>query len=78
MEGNEIKLPYKLTQKQVDKLLKLADHYELKMRWRSGQSFFNALYELHPDIANAVRATVYDTYHVSNKIEKCLDFISED
>jgi hypothetical protein len=31
--------------------------------WRVGQTFFNVLYDLRPDCANAIRGTALDPFH---------------
>lgn len=37
----------------------LVDHPE----WRRGQTYFNVLYDLDPDLANEVRGTEFDPFY---------------
>lgn len=68
----------KLTNKELDEVLNLAAKMIVKYpQFRIGQSFFNSLYELHPQIADEVRATEYDPFYNDDKIHKCIAFISE-
>lgn len=39
-----------------------AEHPE----WRNGQTLFNVLYDLEPDLANEVRATELDPFYNDN------------
>lgn len=39
------------------------DYYRTYASWRFGQSAFNALYDLHPEIANEVRGTENDPFY---------------
>lgn len=43
---------------------------------RKGQSFFNALYEMYPDIADEVRGTPVDPFHKDGRIKICLELIT--
>lgn len=36
--------------------------------WRMGQTFFNVLYNLHPDAANALRARRFDPFYDDTRI----------
>lgn len=44
--------------------------------YRMGEALFNALYELHPGHANAIRGTVMDPYYNCVKCTAVLDWIS--
>jgi hypothetical protein len=35
--------------------------------WRLGQCFFNSLYEIKPELANILRGTSYDPFHMDYK-----------
>jgi hypothetical protein len=36
--------------------------------WRWGQTLFNVLYRHYPGIANEIRATEYDCFHVDERV----------
>ena len=44
--------------------------------YRWGQAFFNALYILHPDVADKIRATDKDPFYNDKKLTECIEFIS--
>jgi hypothetical protein len=46
-----------------------AEHSE----WRYGQTLFNTLYQLHPDVANSVRATDADPFHAQDSSDPRID-----
>mgnify|MGYP000932282889 FL=1 len=37
--------------------------------WRQGQLYFNALYDVDPELANEVRGTTIDPFYRDDKIE---------
>jgi hypothetical protein len=39
--------------------------------WRRGQSFFNALFIMFPEVAESIRATEYDPFYNDDIIDKC-------
>lgn len=68
----------KLTKEQVEEVKKEAE--ELKEdypEWRTGQSFFNALYMMYPKVADDVRGTKYDPFYITELIDQCIEFITE-
>lgn len=48
---------------------------EHSLHWRKGQALFNTLYELYPDIADDIRGTEIDPFHVDTRIVKCYNYI---
>ena len=51
-------------------------NYSKFQKWRLGQSYFNTLYTMHPEIANEVRGTEYSPYYDDKIIDKFLDYIT--
>lgn len=43
--------------------------------WRLGQSFFNVLREVRPDLAERVRGTKVDPFYVDDKVTDFLNFV---
>lgn len=37
--------------------------------WRQGQLYFNALYDVDPELANEVRGTTIDPFYLDDRIE---------
>lgn len=37
-------------------------------QWRSGQTYFNVLYDIRPDLADLIRATELDPFHDDSRI----------
>ncbi|HOY30259.1 MAG TPA: hypothetical protein PKW80_00120 [Bacteroidales bacterium] len=67
----------KLTQKQLKTVYPLAENiWVLYPSQRKGQAFFNALYFLHPVIADNIRATQIDPFHDDEKLDECINQIS--
>ncbi|MCK5788963.1 MAG: hypothetical protein KAH32_08185, partial [Chlamydiia bacterium] len=59
----------KLTQMQVDEILSEADAQRVTQPYlRRGQAFFNIMYERYPELADSIRATEYDPFHVDDKL----------
>ena len=68
----------KLTKEQVKEVVNLALEYnETIHQWRWGQSIFNALAALHPEVAETVRDTKVDPFHIDKNVDVCLKFITE-
>lgn len=66
----------KLTEEQLKGVITLQEEFmKIHSNWRKGQSFFNALYILYPDVGDAVRGTSVDPYHRDEKIEDCINFL---
>ena len=66
----------KLSQEEINDVIELANEMRLKdIEMRSGQSFFNALHTLYPDVANEIRTTDNDPFYINERIGKCIDFI---
>jgi len=42
---------------------------------RKGQAFFNALHNTYPWVADEIRATKYDPFHIDSKLELCKQYI---
>lgn len=63
-----MKLP-KLTQEQIDAIFELQYSMQKDNRHlRAGQAFFNAIYQLHPNLADTIRGTELDPFHQDKKI----------
>lgn len=54
---------------QVSKTLNEETH------WRLGQTYFNVLYEMRPDIADKVRTTALDPYYSDSNIDDFLEWV---
>lgn len=60
-----------MTEEQIKEVEKRAAFYMATYDvWREGQAFFNALYDLYPEIANEIRATKYDMFCVDANIKR--------
>lgn len=46
-------------------------------RWRKGQTMFNVLLDLRPDIAERIRDTELDPFHRDEVVPKLLDWLKE-
>lgn len=46
-------------------------------RWRKGQTMFNVLLDLRPDIAERIRSTELDPFHRDEVVPKLLDWLKE-
>jgi len=67
----------KLTESELKRVVELQINLQEKYpEWREGQSFFNALNLLVPEVANEIRGTEYDPYHVNNRLVKCMEYIA--
>lgn len=68
----------KLTKEQAEEVLEKSKEINKKYpEWRIGQSFFNTLYMMYPDVADDIRGTKYDTFHRTELINQCIEFITE-
>lgn len=45
--------------------------------WRYGQTLYNELYKIKPDLANKIRCTDYDPFYKDSDIPVFLTFIEE-
>ena len=60
----------KLTKSQLDEVRNRASMYsEAYSTWRGGQSFFNALDDLYPEMANEIRASENDMFYNEKNID---------
>lgn len=50
------------------------DHPE----YRKGQAFFNALYIMHPEVAENVRGQNYDPFYKDENLDLCIKIITSD
>lgn len=67
----------KLTKDEINDVVEFANTMRLKHEdYRWGQAFFNALYMLHPDVADKIRATDKDPFYNDKKVDECIEFIS--
>ena len=46
-------------------------------RWRKGQTVFNVLLDLRPDMAERIRGTELDPFHRDEVVPKLLDWLKE-
>ena len=68
----------KLNIDQINELLDEASAYqENNPHERKGQAFFNVLYKKYPKIANKIRGSKYDPFHVDAKLKDCIEFLQE-
>jgi hypothetical protein len=58
------KITYEEFVNKVDKL-----HEQVKQNWRYGQTYFSVLSSVRSDLAETIRATIYDPFH-KEKIPK--------
>jgi hypothetical protein len=62
----------------VKQLEATASQYQKQFpAWRKGQAFFNALMELSPLLAEEVRGTDLDPFHIDDKVEAFLMWVEE-
>ena len=67
----------KLTPDQIKVVLETATKIRMEYPYfRKGQAFFNALYHLHPEIADNIRSTEFDPFYDDNKTKPCINKIS--
>ena len=66
-----------MTKEEFDNLkLKIEEAWEEhSLHWRRGQTVFNTLYELYPDIADDIRGTQLDPFYNDSNVIKCLKYI---
>ena len=65
-----------MTEKQLKKVIKLQREYLKEYpNWREGQTFFNALYDLYPEVANKIRGTELDPFHNNHAIPRLLNHL---
>jgi len=43
---------------------------------RKGQALFNYLYDVHPNLADEIRGTIIDPFHIDRNIPKTLSYIN--
>jgi hypothetical protein len=68
----------KLETVQILELLKLIEEVQLEYpEWRKGQTFFNVLYNLYPEMADEIRGSEIDPFYINDNINKCLTYISK-
>lgn len=69
-----------LTEKEFDTLFRVADvKLAMNPHWRNGQSLFNALCDLHPDIANEIRGDLkLDPFYNEENIGNLLRHLKDD
>ena len=58
---------------ELNKVITLSETYPSE--WRKGQSFFNALYELHPEVADKIRGTDLDPFHHDDRIPLLINYL---
>ena len=69
----------KLTEQEFDILFRVVD-VKLAMypHWRNGQALFNALYDLHPKIANDVRGEpTLDPFYNEENVGNLLRYLKD-
>lgn len=68
----------KLTKEQIGEVIKKSRELnKVYPEWRIGQSFFNSLYIMYPEIADEIRGTKYDPFHRTEVMADCIEFITE-
>jgi len=69
----------KLTEDQITQVIAEQQEFlETFPMWRKGQSLFNALCVLYPDIADEIRGTSLDPFHRDDKIQECIDWLKKE
>lgn len=56
---------------------KFMEHRRNHPDWREGQSAFNALYDLYPEVANEIRGSDCDPFHRDSNLEDFWDKMAE-
>lgn len=54
----------------------MVDRQATELFWRKGQTLFNVLYEMYPDLANEIRGTPLDPFYEDRKIKDFMNFIA--
>ena len=68
----------KLTKDEINDVVEFAHTIQLKYEeYRWGQTFFNALYRLYPQVADKIRGTDKDPFYNDKKVSECIEFISD-
>lgn len=69
----------KLNKEEMEELMKLtAKFIGQKNDWRLGQTLFNCLYDLFPDVADRIRGTNKDPFYNNDLIKEFLEEILEE
>lgn len=69
----------KLTKSEVETVKKFARRMQtINPQYRAGQSFFNALYIMHPEIADNIRGSTVDPYYQDDNMELCTKTITDE
>jgi len=67
-----------MKQTKIDEIKKVRDGFlNAYPRWRKGQALFNAIYYVDPEIANKIRGSDIDPFHIDDNIEPCMKFLEE-
>ena len=69
-----------ITKEQLQEVYDLQrEMFDKNKDWRFGQCFFNALYTLYPEVADRIRATDLDPFHIDTgkRFNKCVAAITE-
>jgi len=67
-----------MTKEDLEKVKDLQQEYLfLYPKWRYGQAFFNALYELFPNIADSIRGSNIDPFYRDDNVEKCIKYLED-
>jgi len=66
-----------LTDKQWVDLIRLFCEY-LRKDLRMGQSYFNALAKVNPDLADKITDTEYDCFYDDNKVVNFIEYLRND
>ncbi len=45
--------------------------------WREGQTWFNVLYEQHPEIADDIRGTILDPFYNDENLPRFFNFLTK-
>jgi hypothetical protein len=62
----------------MTEIIKLWQRYDLTYpEWRTGQSLFNAIESLRPDLASQIRGTTSDPFYSNKSISTCLVWLAE-
>ena len=50
---------------------------EDQKNWRKGQTYFNVLWDMYPELADSLRGTEYDPFYRDDVVDKFLKFITK-
>jgi hypothetical protein len=59
----------------MKKFLDKFEEYSKIVEWRKGQAYFNALHEVHPELADEIRGGNLDPFYQDKRIDEFLAWV---